>query len=124
MNCFFRGRMTITEGTVNLSILARLFSLLGGLAIANPPNSVLAQITPDNTLGVERSVITPNANIKGAAADQINGGAIRSRLYPFLPTGHHKCRRSLKNAAFAAYITFKYSLAEYWLLMQYTEAAR
>jgi filamentous hemagglutinin family protein len=77
MNCFFRGRVTITESTVNLPILVGLFSLLGGLTIAISSNSVLAQITPDNTLGVERSVITPNVNIKGVAADQINGGAIR-----------------------------------------------
>jgi filamentous hemagglutinin family protein len=40
-------------------------------------NNVIAQIIPDATLGTERSVITPNLNIKGAAADEINGGAIR-----------------------------------------------
>jgi filamentous hemagglutinin family protein len=39
--------------------------------------SALAQISPDETLGSERSVITPNVNVKGAAADQIDGGAIR-----------------------------------------------
>ncbi len=60
-----------------LSILARLFSFLGGLAIAFSHTSALAQITPDETLGNERSVIIPNVNIKGAAADQIDGGAIR-----------------------------------------------
>ncbi|HBY75487.1 MAG TPA: hemagglutination activity domain protein, partial [Cyanobacteria bacterium UBA11148] len=56
---------------------------LGGslLAIALPiaffGNSTLAQITPDQTLGAERSVITPNINIKGLSADRIDGGAIR-----------------------------------------------
>jgi filamentous hemagglutinin family protein len=61
----------------NSSMFARAIALLGGLAIAFPHNSALAQISPDETLGVERSVITPNVNIKGAAADQIDGGAIR-----------------------------------------------
>ncbi|MBN3958723.1 filamentous hemagglutinin N-terminal domain-containing protein [Nostoc sp. NMS8] len=36
-----------------------------------------AQITPDNTLGAERSNITPNVLINGASSDLINGGAIR-----------------------------------------------
>ena len=61
----------------NSSMFAEAIALLGGLAIAFPHNSALAQISPDETLGVERSVITPNVEIKGAAADQIDGGAIR-----------------------------------------------
>ncbi|ARV59860.1 hypothetical protein BZZ01_15580 [Nostocales cyanobacterium HT-58-2] len=36
-----------------------------------------AQITPDNTLGTESSRLTPNVQIKGAAADSISGGAQR-----------------------------------------------
>ena len=40
-------------------------------------NSAQAQITPDNTLGTESSVITPNQIIKGISSDQINGGATR-----------------------------------------------
>lgn len=36
-----------------------------------------AQINPDNTLGSESSQVTPNVDIKGIPADQINGGAIR-----------------------------------------------
>ncbi|HEY9652365.1 MAG TPA: filamentous hemagglutinin N-terminal domain-containing protein, partial [Coleofasciculaceae cyanobacterium] len=40
-------------------------------------NYVLAQITPDATLGAEHSIITPNININGANADRIDGGAIR-----------------------------------------------
>ncbi|MEH2275161.1 MAG: hypothetical protein V7K40_10335 [Nostoc sp.] len=35
----------------------------------------------------------------------------QARLYPFFPEGDHKGTRSLKNAGFAAYITFKYSLS-------------
>lgn len=40
-------------------------------------NYALAQITPDGTLGAERSIVTPNININGANADRIDGGAIR-----------------------------------------------
>ncbi|BAY13421.1 two-partner secretion domain-containing protein [Calothrix sp. NIES-2098] len=38
---------------------------------------VFAQITPDNTLGSERSVITPNVQKQGDLIDRIDGGAIR-----------------------------------------------
>ncbi|HBB34198.1 MAG TPA: filamentous hemagglutinin [Cyanobacteria bacterium UBA8803] len=38
---------------------------------------VLAQITPDGTLGLEHSVVTPNVNINGSITDRIDGGAIR-----------------------------------------------
>ncbi|RUT09679.1 hypothetical protein DSM106972_001740 [Dulcicalothrix desertica PCC 7102] len=53
------------------------FAFFGGLAITFSCNNVLAQIIPDETLGAERTLITPNVNIKGATADQIDGGAIR-----------------------------------------------
>ncbi|MBR8833348.1 MAG: hypothetical protein DSM106950_04715 [Stigonema ocellatum SAG 48.90 = DSM 106950] len=39
--------------------------------------SAIAQITPDNTLGVEASRLTPNVLINGANADRIDGGAQR-----------------------------------------------
>ena len=38
---------------------------------------VNAQIVPDNTLGAESSVVTPNLNLNGIPSDQIDGGAIR-----------------------------------------------
>ena len=38
---------------------------------------VFAQIVPDNTLGAEGSVMTPNLNLNGIPSDQIDGGAIR-----------------------------------------------
>ena len=44
------------------------------LLLASPS---LAQITPDTTLGDENSQVTPNQTIRGAAADLIEGGAIR-----------------------------------------------
>jgi filamentous hemagglutinin family protein len=46
-------------------------------AIAFSGNPATAQITPDKTLGAERSIVTPNLNIRGLPADQIDGGAIR-----------------------------------------------
>jgi filamentous hemagglutinin family protein len=49
--------------------------LTGTLALSSHP--VLAQITPDATLGTEGSIVTPNVNVRGLPADQINGGATR-----------------------------------------------
>jgi filamentous hemagglutinin family protein len=37
----------------------------------------VAQITPDETLGGERSRVTPNAEVRGGQADRIDGGATR-----------------------------------------------
>ncbi|MEA5507519.1 filamentous hemagglutinin N-terminal domain-containing protein [Halotia wernerae UHCC 0503] len=42
-----------------------------------PLKDCAAQITPDNSLGAESSVITPNVEIKGVPSDQIDGGATR-----------------------------------------------
>ena len=39
--------------------------------------TVKAQITPDNSLGAENSVVNPNTAIKGLPSDRIDGGAIR-----------------------------------------------
>ncbi len=39
--------------------------------------TALGQITPDNTLGNEKSVVTPNVDLKGNLGDLIEGGAIR-----------------------------------------------
>ncbi|NEO94459.1 MAG: filamentous hemagglutinin N-terminal domain-containing protein, partial [Moorea sp. SIO3G5] len=47
-----------------------LYSLLAA-------TTALGQITPDNTLGNESSVVTPNVNVNGDLADLIEGGAIR-----------------------------------------------
>jgi filamentous hemagglutinin family protein len=50
------------------------------LTISEPfvaSNRTLAQITPDATLGTERSVVTPNVNIRGLPAKHIDGGATR-----------------------------------------------
>ncbi|MBN4002949.1 filamentous hemagglutinin N-terminal domain-containing protein [Nostoc sp. LPT] len=67
-------------GDKNLhSNLLGVFSIIGVLAhvIFGGENHALAQITPDGTLGNNSSRITPNVNIKGSAADRIDGGTIR-----------------------------------------------
>jgi filamentous hemagglutinin family protein len=53
----------------SVAIVGTLFIAVG--------ESVLAQIVPDNTLGAESSVITPNVNIQGIQGDRIDGGATR-----------------------------------------------
>ena len=53
----------------SVAIVGTLFAAVG--------ESVLAQIVPDNTLGAEGSVVTPNVNIQGVQGDQIDGGATR-----------------------------------------------
>jgi filamentous hemagglutinin family protein len=55
--------------------LAVLLTIGEPLNVGN--NRTLAQITPDTTLGTERSVVTPNVNIRGLPADRIDGGATR-----------------------------------------------
>jgi filamentous hemagglutinin family protein len=53
----------------SVAIVGTLFAAVG--------ESVLAQIAPDNTLGAEGSVVTPDVNIQGIQGDQIDGGATR-----------------------------------------------
>ena len=48
-----------------------------GGAIACSGDWALAQISPDDTLGAESSVVTPNADVGGLPADRIDGGATR-----------------------------------------------
>jgi filamentous hemagglutinin family protein len=40
---------------------------------------VQAQVTPDESLGEESSVVTPDVEVKGQTADRIDGGEIRDR---------------------------------------------
>jgi filamentous hemagglutinin family protein len=51
-------------------------AIFGALSVG-VSDRVLAQIVPDNTLGAEGSVVTPNANIGGIPSDRIDGGATR-----------------------------------------------
>ena len=51
------------------------FGMSGAMALFTTP--ALAQITPDATLGTERSVVTPNVEIRGLPAERIDGGAVR-----------------------------------------------
>ena len=61
------------------SDLLEVFGIIGVLAhgILCSENHALAQITPDGTLDNNSSTIAPNVNIKGSAADRIDGGATR-----------------------------------------------
>ncbi len=53
-----------------------IFFAVSGLTIANSGNRVLAQITPDGTLGVEGSIVN-NGTINGLPVELIEGGASR-----------------------------------------------
>lgn len=55
-----------------------IFSLFAsGLAAILSNNTIQAQITPDNTLGTENSLVTPNIDVNGTPSNRIDGGAIR-----------------------------------------------
>lgn len=73
----FSVRLLVIGGAIPFAAIAPCFA--NGIASlhALSGNYVLAQITPDGTLGAESSVTTPNVNIKGHSADRIDGGAIR-----------------------------------------------
>ncbi|MDJ0593295.1 MAG: filamentous hemagglutinin N-terminal domain-containing protein [Pleurocapsa sp. MO_226.B13] len=58
-------------------ILAKLAFLTELVLFAGNGDRAIAQIIPDNSLGNEASVVTPNVEIKGRTADRIDGGAIR-----------------------------------------------
>jgi filamentous hemagglutinin family protein len=51
--------------------------VLVGVLCVGVSDRVKAQIVPDNTLGAESSVVTPNVNINGIQGDRIENGAIR-----------------------------------------------
>jgi filamentous hemagglutinin family protein len=51
-------------------------AIVGTLSVG-VSDRVNAQIVPDNTLGAEGSVVTPNVNIRGIQSDRIDGGATR-----------------------------------------------
>jgi filamentous hemagglutinin family protein len=57
----------------------RYLATIGALAGASflPELPSAAQLLPDNSLGVERSIITPGGNLQGQPADLIEGGARR-----------------------------------------------
>jgi filamentous hemagglutinin family protein len=51
-------------------------AIIGALSVG-VSDRVNAQIVPDNTLGAESSVVTPDVNIRGIQGDRIDGGATR-----------------------------------------------
>ncbi|NER86852.1 filamentous hemagglutinin N-terminal domain-containing protein, partial [Moorena sp. SIO3A2] len=66
-----------TRGLGILPLTEKALTLIGWVVIAFSGNYALAQITPDQTLGNESSVVTPNATIRGEPGDLIEGGAAR-----------------------------------------------
>ncbi|NER97309.1 MAG: filamentous hemagglutinin N-terminal domain-containing protein, partial [Symploca sp. SIO1B1] len=52
--------------------------LATALVVSSSGNNALAQIVPDETLDNENSVVVPDAQIRGRAAELIEGGAIRN----------------------------------------------
>lgn len=63
--------------------LARILTIGGAIALAECfchvafSDLVLAQITPDTTLGQEGSVVSPDTTVRGLTAELIEGGALR-----------------------------------------------
>lgn len=55
--------------------LVNLLTIVGGSIIFEPYS--LAQITSDDSLGSENSIVTPNININEVPSDKIDGGAVR-----------------------------------------------
>jgi len=62
---------------IDCSRVTGTITLAGYFALAFSTGSALAQITPDDTLGAESSIVTPNANVGGSVGDRIDGGATR-----------------------------------------------
>ncbi|MBD2212725.1 filamentous hemagglutinin N-terminal domain-containing protein [Nostoc linckia FACHB-104] len=61
----------------NLCKIRLLLGFIASSLFFSLANSTFAQIVPDNTLGRENSVVTPNANVRGLPATLIEGGATR-----------------------------------------------
>ncbi|WP_051056132.1 filamentous hemagglutinin N-terminal domain-containing protein [Cylindrospermum stagnale] len=80
---FWEGAKIRPENLVKLALRARskigqvgmILTAIGGAIFSG--NNAIAQINPDNTLGAESSVVTPNVDIKGVLSDRIDGGATR-----------------------------------------------
>jgi filamentous hemagglutinin family protein len=51
--------------------------IASSIALLVPLTPANAQIIPDQTLGTQSSVVTPNVNINGNVSERIDGGAIR-----------------------------------------------
>ncbi len=54
-----------------VAVLTAYFSLRLGV------QGAIAQITPDDTLGIESSILTPDVSLNGQVVDLIQGGAVR-----------------------------------------------
>jgi filamentous hemagglutinin family protein len=68
--------MTQSWGSWSWRLLAAV-SLATVVSLYLPENYSVAQVTPDSTLGTQRSVVTPNVAINGRLSDRIDGGTIQ-----------------------------------------------
>ncbi len=75
--CWLSEIALAPQGVLRLRNALRSIALgiSGAIAVSGSPG--LAQITPDPTLGTERSIVKPNVNVQGLPADRIDGGALR-----------------------------------------------
>ncbi|WP_334864955.1 two-partner secretion domain-containing protein [Nostoc sp.] len=71
-----RGDLSDRSNIFKFSQIGIMVAATSGAILSG--NSAIAQIVPDNTLGAEKTVVTPNVDIKGVLSDRIDGGAIRS----------------------------------------------
>jgi filamentous hemagglutinin family protein len=72
--------VTVLESGIGnaMTKLVSLICLLGmAMGSAMEVKSAVAQVTPDGTLGAEKSVVTPNVDINGVNSARIDGGAKR-----------------------------------------------
>ncbi|HEY9628765.1 MAG TPA: filamentous hemagglutinin N-terminal domain-containing protein [Coleofasciculaceae cyanobacterium] len=62
-------------GWVNTSAIALIAAAMNAVVVSGP--AVMAQVTPDRTLGSEQSTVNRNVTINGRNGDRIEGGARR-----------------------------------------------
>ena len=76
-HCWLLEITSAPQGALSLenALTPLLLGISGAIAFSGSP--VLAQITPDATLGTGGSIVTPNVNIRGLPANRIDGGAMR-----------------------------------------------
>ena len=71
------GRKSGRKAKRNTGVWSIALLMLSGSLLALFPGRGMAQITPDETLGNERSQVTHDVTVRGNRADRIDGGARR-----------------------------------------------
>ncbi|MBD2208529.1 filamentous hemagglutinin N-terminal domain-containing protein [Nostoc linckia FACHB-104] len=74
----FQGKAIYTQVGMMWHRLLAIFASSGAIACTlGLTSGVKAQIIPDNSLGSDRSIVTPNVQQQGNVIERIDGGAIR-----------------------------------------------